>query len=348
MQPEPPKMGFDVVCCSSTFGYLVSFCNETEPRPFRMHVEIIGGAMHLLRRERSPRELIPDVKGHGHTFPEANTTWGIGLKGSTSHQRLTRYKFGGLNIIQRAEIDACLDTPNKSSSDLATRSRSPSPEQKRQPNVDELTERVARTNISPTTPASSSTDIALYYNPVSETPQSALIDIKTRSIARKTQDTLSEQLPRLWRSQTPNFVLAFHDRGLFADVQVKDVRAEIKKWEAGHARELAQLVALLRNLARVVDARPGKKVEIRATGNTALEVREQLGNAGKAFSAGVRERWEAWLLGARDGVAAGEKKDGALEIAADEGSAADIKEKSRVSLDSGLEKESTACLEKRG
>jgi DNA-directed RNA polymerase subunit H (RpoH/RPB5) len=39
-------------------------------RIFRMIVELVGQTVFLVRRENSPTERIPNVRGYGHTFPE--------------------------------------------------------------------------------------------------------------------------------------------------------------------------------------------------------------------------------------------------------------------------------------
>ena len=63
----------DVVACASTLGNLLRFVRG-EDRSFRMLAQMVGSTLFLTRREKSPTETIPNVRGHGHTFPEAYTT----------------------------------------------------------------------------------------------------------------------------------------------------------------------------------------------------------------------------------------------------------------------------------
>lgn len=47
---------------------------DNDFREFRALVEVVGGAVHILNRDNAPDDLLSNVKGYGHTFPEANTT----------------------------------------------------------------------------------------------------------------------------------------------------------------------------------------------------------------------------------------------------------------------------------
>jgi len=70
-----------------------------------MLVEVIGNTVSLIRRENEPTELIRDVRGFGHTFPEVYMMWDENVKGSVSHQRILRYRFGGFNFLVRFKGD---------------------------------------------------------------------------------------------------------------------------------------------------------------------------------------------------------------------------------------------------
>lgn len=281
----------DIVCSASSLGHLISFCigNDDDFRGFRALVEVIGGAVHIFRRDNAPDMLISGVKGYGHTFPEANTTWDVETAGSTSHQRITRYNLGGLNILLRAEIDGYLP---KSSTGEKTLSRNVA--------FDQLLDGLASSSVSPKA-IDTGTSILTVKEAGSPVSQSSIFDLKTRSELRRDDDILSQQLPRLWRSQIPNFILAFHDRGTFRDVRVHNVRDRIEDWEKKNTKGIAVLITLLRQIMEVVTSSPTQKVEIRATLDSEIEVREQLSDTGEAISPAVRKKWEDWLGNARRG-----------------------------------------------
>lgn len=68
-------------------------------------MDVIGLTVLFVRKEKSPTELIPDLQGYGHTFPEAYTTWDPEVRDSCSHQRVIQYDFGGLRFLVRTETD---------------------------------------------------------------------------------------------------------------------------------------------------------------------------------------------------------------------------------------------------
>ncbi|XMA20290.1 hypothetical protein WAI453_013081 [Rhynchosporium graminicola] len=74
--PDFDAQGVDIFSCGSTLGNLLRFARNVETeKPFRFLVEVVGQTVFLLRRENSPKEAITDIRGYGHSFPEANTTW---------------------------------------------------------------------------------------------------------------------------------------------------------------------------------------------------------------------------------------------------------------------------------
>ncbi|KAF7503667.1 hypothetical protein GJ744_003396 [Endocarpon pusillum] len=65
----------------------------SEPRPFRFDVDVVGDTVLFVRKESSPTEVITNLQGYGHTFPEAYTTWdsevAAGEKASSSVEKST-------------------------------------------------------------------------------------------------------------------------------------------------------------------------------------------------------------------------------------------------------------------
>jgi hypothetical protein len=89
MHPNFPTADIDIVACGSTLGNLLRFARGQD-KSFRFAVETISNTVFFIRKENDPREVIPDVRGYGHSFPEANTTWENDVKGSETHQRIIR------------------------------------------------------------------------------------------------------------------------------------------------------------------------------------------------------------------------------------------------------------------
>ncbi|KAK0643160.1 geranylgeranyl pyrophosphate synthetase [Cercophora newfieldiana] len=321
----------DIMACSSTLGNLLRFVRGSgEDKPFRMLVEKVGNTIFFIRRENSPTELIPDVRGYGHTFPEAYTTWEADVKGSCSHQRLLRYSFGGLNCVVRFGADGYISPAGWS----APHSASTANEKK--PSVDDLINTLSGISV-PSPDIEPSKGTLKVEKAGTAVDQRDVFDLKTRSIWTKLKkDHLADELPRLWVAQIPYFILAFHQSGFFApnEIQIKNVRKKVKVWEKNQATHLASLAALIHRIIDVVSAKPSRKIELRCCETGKLEVRERLADAGEILSPGVRSRWE------------GEWEKGALSEKGDPDSEDEPYWDDRddqLSWDEGSEKDFTAC-----
>ena len=81
-------------------------------------------------------------------------------------------------------------------------------------------------------------------------------------------------LPRLWMSQTPNLIAACHKGGRFDDVQILDVRRDLKKWEERNAVNLRKLDAVIRRIIDTVQNTITMKCRVKRTNSGELEVWE--------------------------------------------------------------------------
>lgn len=283
--------GNDVVACGSTLGNLLRFLRG-EDKQFRFLVELVEGTVFFIRRENTPRELIPDVKGYGHSFPEAYTTWDADVKGSVSHQRILSYRFGGLGFLVRFEGDGYLLSEGEDEKGSAIGP----------PEVTEGTDKVAvdglaaaldQSRVSAVVPSAGSELMVSSAGKL--VSQERIFDLKTRSIRRKEvatfEDTFADQLPRLWVAQIPKFILAYHDRGTFEDITVKDARKDVKAWEREHVDVLSRLASLVHRIIALAKSSPDGKLELRHRTVGTLEIREQLEDAGDALPDTVRKLW---------------------------------------------------------
>jgi hypothetical protein len=126
-------------------------------------------------------------------------------------------------------------------------------------------------------------------------PQSSVFDLKTRSVRPPEKDHLGEQLPRLWIAQVTQFLLAYHKYGLFEDIEIKNVEANIIEWQDLNQPSLKRLAALLRLIISEAHGSRDGKLEIVWSNSGSLEIRKQLSDAGDVLSDPVRKQWEAWL-----------------------------------------------------
>lgn len=204
----------DVFACGSTLGNLLRFIRG-EDRHFRMLVELVGETVFFIRRENSPRELIPDVKGYGHAFPEAYTTWEPVVRGSSSHQRVISYRFGGLRFLARSEGDGYIGGgEDEPCGDGDSPRPSVSHEFEEHNTFDELAAALTGHRVTLAAPEGKIKKLeVLHAGDFVE--QEHIFELKTRSVKRKEadtfEDTFGDQLPRLWVAQIPKFVLAYRE-----------------------------------------------------------------------------------------------------------------------------------------
>lgn len=266
VHPEFDLEHVDVIICRNTMAKLFDFVT-TNSRSFEIDVEIIGDKSVFVRKERKTTEFIDAFRGFGHTFPEEYTRWDSAVKGSSSHHRIAEYEFAGLNYLLRFESDGYLA---KHAGGL---DKGPS---WRQEGVGDLS--------STTTLLSSGGSFTIgekrpsaghglvVRNAGSEVDQGAAIEIKTRA-AHKVLD-MESVLPRLWMSQTPNLIAAYHKGGRFNDVQVLDVRKDLEKWEARNSVNLQKLDALIRRIINTVKKTTTMKCRVKGTDSGKLEIWE--------------------------------------------------------------------------
>lgn len=88
-----------------------------------------------------------------------------------------------------------------------------------------------------------------------------------------------------------NFILAYHEHGLFTEIHVNKVQMDVMTWERDQAAALSRIAALLHHMVGIVKSHPDGKVELRHVVPGELEVREQLAGADDALSRPVRTVW---------------------------------------------------------
>ncbi|KAG7112294.1 hypothetical protein HYQ45_016309 [Verticillium longisporum] len=221
----------DIVACGSTLGNLLRFTSGDD-KAFRMLVNVVGSIVHLIRREKSPKETIDDIRGYGHTFPDAYTTLNREARGSASHQRILSYCFGDKAAATRTGLASL--AAEESTTVTSGHSR-----------VEDLAASLSTAAISPAIPV----DGPLTIKPAGRAiPQRAMFDLKTRSIKSMDVDHLAKELPRLYLCQTPNFIIAHHTSGVFKNVTIRDVRSRLSEWDAASAEPLGLLAVLLRRV----------------------------------------------------------------------------------------------------
>ncbi|KAG5982284.1 hypothetical protein E4U55_002089 [Claviceps digitariae] len=309
----------DVFGCATTLGNLLRFLRG-QASSFRMLVEVVGSTVHLVRRERSPFETIPGVRGYGHSFPNAYTTWDPEVRGSSSHQRIISYRLGGLGLLCLFEGDGYL--PMDSHSSLSTAHEKQTAESSTAPDADDLL--VSGLSVSPQELISKDASAVIGSEPELKVSiageiigQDRVFELKTRSIKRQCdQDVfMATQLPRLWLRQVPNLILAYHNSGTFTDIRVMDIRSQLKEWEEREVPLLKKFVSLLQKIVQAArdGLEGGSRIEITyEEGAEQICIREQEPDLPAILPPATLTRWESWLV--RREVSDSNSDDSFIEI----------------------------------
>lgn len=255
VHPEISLDDVDVVVDSRTIGNLFDFVTRSS-RNFEIDVEIIGKKAVFIRKERQTTEVIEKFRGFGHTFPKEYTRWYGEAKGSTSHHRVSEFVFAGLKYLLRFQSDCyfALKAPS------AKKAPSARPE--------------VKANFADTSASLSFGDTMTVgeKQPVSsggltvrkgghEINQAATAEIKTRAAHRILDKDLVWR--KLWMSQTPYLIAAYHIGGWFDDVQITDVRTEVAKWEERNSGNLRKLNTVIRHIIDTVHKTTAMKCRVR-------------------------------------------------------------------------------------
>jgi len=266
-------------------GNLIRFANADE-RTFRFYVELVGNTVFLVRKENSPMESIEGVRGYGHTFPEAYTSWEADVENSVSHQRLTQYVFGGLRCLVRCESDGYLkDHAYSGSQQLPTSSSSSRPSRDDGRSSSLLA--AGSIALSEQIPKETANLAVKFVG--HEVPQTAIFDLKTHSARREID--MEEVYPRLWVSQIPKFIIAYHNSGKFNDIQVQDLGDSIHDWEERNKEVLHRFNRVLRQLIGFAKQPQRHKLEVRRIATGPLQIRKQGEDCWNALPPDLKAKW---------------------------------------------------------
>ena len=289
----------DVFGCGSTLGDILRFSMGV-PQPFSFIVQIVGRTAFFLRRNHSPTELIDNVYGYGHVFPEAYTTWSQDVKGSASHQRIIEYSFGGLQFLVRFEADGyILDQADSSEDEEAgDRSRKATSDRSTETSTDDLVEKLLEGIITPSSRRVERSEEKLTVRTEGRrVPQSDVFDLKTRSSRKQRYEVMAEQLPRLWVRQIQQFVLAFHTGGHFDPPDVIDVTTDIIKWEQKSKTALTRMATLIKDIRDTVTTTGGGMLEVRGDESSTLRFHEVSGAEIANWDALPEKLRKQWVKG---------------------------------------------------
>lgn len=182
------------------------------------------------------------------------------------HHRIVRYRFGGLGLLVRSEVDAYLqervkgpDSPKKAKSwDLLN-------------HADFV--KTLSLGSRPTTPTETKEKPSSRVTVVQgghNVPPAAVLELTTRSEPAKRTSDIEQKLADLWFSQTLYFIEAYYrsvgyimynqlrlQQGKFEDIKAESIGDQLTKWKTANALGLRKLVTVLGGIVEEVKKAQG-------------------------------------------------------------------------------------------
>lgn len=249
----------DVVTDRRPVRHLLEFVAGTA-EGFQFAVEVLGGVAFITRMEKQTRETIPPgmFQGYRRAFEECYTKIPRSAQGSTSHHRVVRYRLGGLQLLVRSAVDAYLQKEVAKS--LPSRKNLAQ---------DDLVSCMKAASVGTDAPSVQDTPEAPGVKVVhggEQIAHSALLELTTRSKFAKKPFDIQNKLPDLWLSQTPHYIVAFHQNvgtkwsrqmdGLprlaeFKDIEIMNMmEGKLQSWEDNNQASIRKLVVVLRQVLK--------------------------------------------------------------------------------------------------
>lgn len=252
-------------------------------KKIRFDVEVVGSTVFFVRKEQSPTEIIDGNTGYGHTFPAAYTAWDVDVSGSALSNRIMRYQLGGLQFLVRCSCDGYYkdnapehEAVMSGSVEAIEKTKETSANEIELPNGNKISK---AEDVAP----------ALTVTPGGCIPQEALIEIRTKS--RGSELDMDDAYIRLWATQVPNLVHAYHHDGFFEDIRLENHRANVLDWEKQHQKSLSRFVVLVRQIVSFAKRNSDKKLEIIRKPHGDIEIHEQAEGGREALTAATKQEW---------------------------------------------------------
>ncbi|RDB14674.1 hypothetical protein Hypma_016260 [Hypsizygus marmoreus] len=197
---------------------------------FRIDLQLAGKHTVLFNRWEDRYKEQMSGRTFGFNFEKASTRPAPGCVDSTGHHRIVRYDLNGLKMVVRFEVDACIASEAPTSAPKSTPAKPGS-----SANVDDLIGALSGVTLSTAVPGSSPSTVAdgareiIVIHGGAEVPQSAIVELTTRSERNAASFDFKESYPQLFLSQTPHHFLAVHERGRFTRMTKRQLESpEIK------------------------------------------------------------------------------------------------------------------------
>ncbi|KAH9222769.1 hypothetical protein DL95DRAFT_441116 [Leptodontidium sp. 2 PMI_412] len=204
---------------------------------WRVDVDMVNTTMFFSQWEEFRLMMINGHQnsGYGHAFEDCVTSRDPELEDSIHHERIVRYELGGLQCLVRFEADAYLDGDGAGDGESETCMAIPS---------DDLP-----------APKPSRRVMKPPYKLVHVISRGRGIDpeliaeVKSCSMHKF---NVNKTLPQLWFAQTRHLCVGYHKDGFVTkQLDMKDMKEELGKWEAGNQDHLKNMVRVIREIRKI-------------------------------------------------------------------------------------------------
>lgn len=214
--PDIDLNSFDIITDRRNLRLLDDFVCGRRQDEFRIDAEIVGNSL-LLTRWIDWEQRAGYSGGYGKEFEKKFTEIPECAKGSLVHKRAVAYTLGGLRMMVRFEVDACLKAPPPEAPGSTKEATTPTGHR------------------------------ILLKGVLSKAEE--VVEIKTSSV-RAGRRNMGKNLGQMWYSQTPVLCQGFHDGGVFVRTKVTNLEEEnqFADWESRNAEKIRKLIQVLRCL----------------------------------------------------------------------------------------------------
>jgi len=250
-KPKFDYKSLDIVADRNTLRKLLRWAKGSREHnvSFRVDIQRAGNTCIFIMCTEGPQERAKQsTMGYGFGFEQKTTCAAPGCEQAAEYARIIAYKLGGLNILLRFEVDACIQTqtePQTTQGDLTTK-------------LSGLTLNSSSAQVKGAAKPSTAFGLSVELQPSQElVPQTSLVELVTRSVQYDVG--WGELFPQLYLSQTEHVFIAKHSRGVFRGIPVSKMRLSdpedgdmvARKAEADHTY-LPRLKAMLDDILREV------------------------------------------------------------------------------------------------
>ncbi|PWY94974.1 hypothetical protein BO94DRAFT_507803 [Aspergillus sclerotioniger CBS 115572] len=234
-QPRMKLNDVDLITDRRNLRLLLAFVSG-QKKEFRINVEVVESTVFLSTWAPVKTNFVSKFEGYGHEFESVSTWKPRYIRDSIIHARSVGYTLGGIKMLLRFEVDACMPARKHSGGGVA--------------------------------PIEAPTGIKVVNEGTLVGP-SRIVEIKTGPVAKRLD--FAKNMAQMWFSQTPFLCKGNYEAdGTFLPAEERNVEKEgrLAKWEEDNKEKIQKLVRVLQKIFEVVRCVPHRCALVHEGDNT--------------------------------------------------------------------------------